>query len=39
MGLTPSAVRKQIELVEGVLSVPLFIGRNGHLTLTANASI
>ena len=25
MGLTPSAVRKQIELVEGVLGVPLFL--------------
>jgi DNA-binding transcriptional LysR family regulator len=39
MGLTPSAVRKQIELVEGVLGVPLFLGRNGHLTLTEEGEI
>jgi DNA-binding transcriptional LysR family regulator len=39
MGLTPSAVRKQIELVEDVLGVPLFIGRNGHLTLTEEGEV
>ena len=39
MGLTPSAVRKQVELVEGVLGVPLFTGRNGHLTLTEEGEI
>ena len=39
MGLTPSAVRKQIELVEGALGVPLFMGRNGHLTLTEEGEI
>src|SRR3984885_14087741 len=30
---------KQIELVEGVLGVPLFMGRNGHLTLTEEGEI
>ena len=39
MGLTPSAVHKQIEMVEGVLRVPLFTGRNGHLTLTEEGEI
>jgi DNA-binding transcriptional LysR family regulator len=39
MGLAPSAVRKQIELAEGVLGVPLFIGRNGHLILTEEEEV
>lgn len=34
MGLTPSAVRKQIELIESVLGVRLFAGKKGHLMLT-----
>ena len=32
-------MRKQIELVKGVLGVPLFIGRNGHLTLTEEGEV
>jgi DNA-binding transcriptional LysR family regulator len=39
MGLTPSAVRKQIEVVESVLGVRLFTGRNGQLTLTEDGKI
>jgi DNA-binding transcriptional LysR family regulator len=39
IGLTPSAVHKQIEMLEGVLGVPLFTGRNSHLTLTEEGEI
>jgi DNA-binding transcriptional LysR family regulator len=39
MGLTPSAVRKQIELVENILGTRLFIGRNGQLSLTDDGKV
>lgn len=34
MGLTASAVRKQVETVESILGVPLFEGKKGSLVLT-----
>jgi LysR family hca operon transcriptional activator len=37
--LTPSAVRKQIEAVEGVLGVGLFEGRKGNLAVTEDGEI
>ncbi len=39
LGLTPSAVRKQIEAVEGVLGVGLFEGRKGNLAVTEDGEI
>ena len=39
MGLTPSAVRKQIELVESVLGVRLFASNSGLPTLTEDGKI
>jgi len=39
LGLTASAVRKQIETVEGLLGVRLFDGKKGNLTLTEDGDI
>ena len=39
LGLTASAVRKQIEMVEGLLGVRLFEGQKGNLTLTEDGDI
>ncbi len=39
LGLTPSAVRKQVETLEGILGVPLFDGKKGRLSLTDDGKL
>jgi DNA-binding transcriptional LysR family regulator len=39
LGLTPSAVRKQIETVESILGIGLFEGKKGNLALTDDGEI